>query len=258
MFEGNALRDILVSRLFEGSQALFAIRSAVGGTRPKTLDDKMNKRIVAPQLTVKNMPALRQHRGIKLAGSYRVDAEAVAPPDSVLLVENGMLRAMLNDRIPAKNGLRSTGSSLLSLAGKVQAAPGVVKVEASDKISRDSLKRKLLSMAAAEGFEYAYVVRDLASGGDPFLLYRVSVKTGAEELVQAAELSAMPLSKFKRVAGISDGELVENFLLGGVPTSVIMPAAMIVEDVDVDRERESSRVKPPVVSNPAAEVVKER
>jgi hypothetical protein len=239
--------------LFEGSQALFALRSSITGTRPKTLDDKMNKKVIASSLTVKNMPTLEQYKGVNLTGSYRVDAEAIIPPDSFLLIENGMLRAMLNDRIPAKSALHSTGSSCVGYMGKTQPSPGVVKVEASEVVSRDTLKRRLLDMAIVEGFDYAYIVRKLTSNGNPFLLYRVSVKTGEEELVQAAELGALPLSKFKRVAGISSDELVENFSFGGVLTSVIMPAAMIVEDVDIDRERESSKVKPPVVQNPVKE-----
>ena len=258
IFEGEALRSLLMRRLFEGSQALFALRSDISGTRPKTLDDKMNKKVIASQLSVKSMPVLEQHKGVSLVGSYRVDAEAVVPPDSILLIENGMLRAMLNDRIPSKNALHSTGSSSVGYMGKTQPSPNVVKVEASETISRDSLKRKLLSLATAEGFDYAYIVRSLASNGNPFLLYRVSVKNGEEELVQAAELGALPLSKFKRVAGISDEELVENFSFGGVSTSIIMPAAMIVEDVDIDKERESSRVKPPVVENPVKEKIVEK
>lgn len=257
IFEGEALSNLLMARLFEGSQALFALRSPVTGTRPKTLDDKMNKKIIATPLSVKNMPALRQYKQVELVGSYAVDAEAVAPPDSILLVENGMLRALLNDRIPAKQALHSTGSSRLGYRGTALAAPGVVKVEATGKVSRDSLKRKLIEMAKAEGFEYTYIVREMSAGGRPFLLYRVDVKTGVEELVQAAELGALPLSKLKRIAGISDEEMVENFSFNGAPCSLIAPAAMIVEDVDIDKERESSKTKPPVVENPV-KAVKEK
>ncbi len=254
LFEGNALTDLLMSRLFESSQALFALRSTVSGSRPKTLEDKMNKKVMDAQLTVKNMPSLATYKGVDLVGSYKVDAEAVVPPDSMLLIEKGMLRAFLNDRIPAKSGLHSTGSSCVSVTGKTQASPGVIRIEASETVSRDSLKRKLIELAVTEGFEYTYIVREILSNGDPFLLYRVDVKTGEEELVQSAEMGAMPLSKFKRVAGVSNEALIENTSFGGVPTSIITPAAMIVEDVDIDKERESSTVKPPVVENPVKAV----
>jgi hypothetical protein len=179
--------------------------------------------------------------------------EGIIPDSSTLLVENGMLRKLLNDRIPARTSPNSTGNSRLTYRGNglgTTAAPSVIKIEGRDGVSHVDLKNKLIEMAKEEGFEYTYIIRELSSYSRPFLIYRVNVADGSEELIQASELSGVTLSKLKRIPAISNQEKTENLSFSGAPISIIYPDAMIIEDIDIDKERESSKTKAPIVDNP--------
>lgn len=253
LFEGEALADILIQNLYSGTNSLFAYRGTATGTRPKTLIDKVNRKIIANNLTVKDVPSLQNYQGKLLVGYTPIDMEGVIPDSSTLLVENGMLRKLLNDRIPARTSPNSTGNSRLTYRGNglgTTAAPSVIKIEGRDGVSHVDLKNKLIEMAKEEGFEYTYIIRELSSYSRPFLIYRVNVADGSEELVQASELSGVTLSKLKRIPAISNQEKTENLSFSGAPISIIYPDAMIIEDIDIDKERESSKTKAPIVDNP--------
>ncbi|MDR1226435.1 MAG: hypothetical protein LBK47_05980 [Prevotellaceae bacterium] len=253
LFEGKALGSILLDNLYSGTYSLFSYRGSVTGTRPKTLSDKLNKKIIANSLTVKDVPSLCTYNNKALVGSYTVDLEGVIPQPTTTLVENGMLRRFLNDRIPTKVAPRSTGNTQLNVVGHqltTAPAPSVAKIEGTGGVSSAELKQKLIGMAKDEGFDYTYIIRELSTLTHPFLIYRVNVATGEEELMQGAELGHVGLSKLKRIPAISNTEWVDNISFSNALVSAIYPNGMIVEDVDIDRERDKSTVKAPVVENP--------
>jgi hypothetical protein len=250
LFEGKALGSILLDNLYAGTYSLFSYFFCVTGTRPKTLSDKLNKKIVANSLTIKDVPSLYTYNNKTLVGSHTIDLEGVVPQPFTTLVENGMLRKFLNDRIPTKVAPHSTGNTRLGASWSTTPAPSVVKIEGTGGVSDAELKQKLISMAKEEGFDYTYIIREFSTLTRPFLIYRVSVATGEEELMQSAELAMLDLSKLKRIPAIANTEYVDNVFFSNALVSVICPSGMIVEDVDIDKERDRSTVKAPIVENP--------
>lgn len=97
----------------------------------------------------------------------------------------------------------------------------------------------------------------------PTAVFRVSVKDGSQTLVRGAEISGLPLGALKRVLGAARGRYVHNTMLGnegsargwgwglrGVPATLVVPQALLLEEVDMQRERRAATAKLPAVPNP--------
>lgn len=80
---------------------LFAYRKAIGQPAGRTLEGRIGRKIVDNRLTVKNYTTLDKYNGIPLLGAYEIDAEGVVPEKEMTLVDKGILRQMLNGRVPS-------------------------------------------------------------------------------------------------------------------------------------------------------------
>ncbi len=162
-----------------------------------------------------------------------------------------------------------------------------VKEDATFEIK--DLRDMLINEARDEGLEYAYIVRKVVSpmakfpdddgmSGMIFLgqsqtqpdlsktiqVYRVYVNDGREELVSLAEVKGLGVKSFRRILGASKGMQVYNtmyqpvneqlsswtFGLTGVPSTYIVPQAILFEELDVVKESQRLVRRPPVVQNP--------
>jgi len=113
--------------------------------------------------------------------------------------------------------------------------------------SYDELKKSLIASAVEEGLDYAYIVKKLTSENTQ-IIYKVSVKDGSETLVAGAEITPVPLSKLKRVLGVSKEQYVSNYLYSGeVPVSVISPKAILIEDVEINRKPLQTQKESPLI-----------
>ncbi|MDR1156164.1 MAG: hypothetical protein LBL04_15770 [Bacteroidales bacterium] len=256
MLEGAALASEMASELLAPRTGLVAFRTPLkSGGAQRLMEDRLNRRILSTDITIKSMPHLKTCNGQVLIGSYEKDAEGITPADELLLVENGMLRALMCDRIPTKKIKTPTGNRIYTYQTQgisTRVSPGVLSISTSNGMSRDTLKTRLLAAARTEGLEYAYIVRTLPAGRY-CSLYKVSVTDGSEQLVRAGALSRMDLSKLKRSLGTSGENAVLNMIAGGVPVSVICPDAMVIEEADIEKQNLQNTTKLPTVSNPLTE-----
>ncbi len=256
MLEGAALASEMASELLTPRTGLVAFRTALksGGVQ-RLMEDRLNRRILSTDITVKSLPHQKVYNGQVLIGSYETDAEGITPANELLLVENGMLRALMCDRIPTKKIKTPTGNRIYTYQTQgisTRVSPGVLSISTSNGLSRDTLKTRLLAAARTEGLDYAYIIRTLPAGRYSSL-YKVSVADGSEQLVRAGVLSRMDLSKLKRSLGTSDESVVVNMIAGGVPVSIICPDAMLIEEVDIEKQNLQNTTKLPTVSNPLTE-----
>lgn len=167
-----------------------------------------------------------------------------------ILVENGILKTLLTNRIPnpkvrKSNGhqrpvIRSAYSSSSSLG------PSVITVSTSKGKSYPELKKELLKRAREEGMEYGIIIRKL----NPVMVYRVYVEDGSEEPVRSVKLGAFSLSTLRHIASVSEKQFVYNTLASGVPASFIVPQTLILEELEVKSEKRDYTPKLPVVSSP--------
>lgn len=244
LFENSAAMQVFSDNLLS-PEGLFAFRKPEGGRSPKTLEDRMGRKIIDNRITIKNYSALDKYNSTPLLGAYEIDAEGVVPPKEITLVENGILKQMLNGRVPAKKTLQSTGSSRFMVTDQdivFATAPGTIHVQVKDGLKQEKMKKALLKAAKEEGLDYAYIIRRVA--GKASQVYKVDVKDGAETLMRTGDFG-VNLRQLKRLLAISAKEDVANFMSGqNTLASIIYPSSVLVEDVEISKSELKTEKKP--------------
>ncbi|MCK5845625.1 MAG: hypothetical protein KAG97_13010, partial [Victivallales bacterium] len=160
--------------------------------------------------------------------------------------------------------------------------PGIVSIESSAGKSDSELRKELLKRAKEEGLDYGIIVRKLkppvtgaqyydpmvrmtssfGSSGvgsltQPVLVYKIYVEDRREELVRSAKLGAVSLSTLRHIATTSKKRFYYNTLSSanyrsGIPATFIVPEKILLEELEVKREKRDYTPKLPVVGSPLA------
>ncbi len=315
LFEDQAAMEMFSQELFSGKSNLCSSRkpvfsdpkmagimSMMGG---ESLENKIDKKVVSDKFSVMSKPKMKKYGSVNLIGSYEVDAEGVVPPNELVLIDKGVLKTLLSDRVPTSKIGQSNGSSRFILAStKIEAdnGPGVIEINYDGTVKKNELKKLLIEKAREEGLEYAIIVRKLKStnsglsekfdpsavaslfsGGNkekgsltkPIYIYKVSVKDGSETLVRSASVTGISLASLKKVGAVSSEKSVYNTLLtpnargfggllsisigglaGGLtgnPASFIAPNGIIVDELEVQKDKSMMTMKLPAVSSPVGQ-----
>ncbi len=249
LFEGEATTSLFGNNLFKRGY-LYANRFLVNNPKRNVWGDRLNTRVIDPRLSIVNHTDWKEYEGKKLSGAYEVDAEGVIPEKETILIKNGELKNVLNGRIPARNALKSTGSMLFSNnSGDLlpQLGTGVVHITTSQGFKADKLRKVLLSAGKAKGLKYVYIVRRIA--GANTALYKVDVKTGDETPMRVMSFKLPGIDKLEKLGGISAEEIVSKYSANGYSFSVIHPASVLVNDVEITKEA-AKAVKEPALKYP--------
>ncbi len=249
LFEGQAAAEVFIQRLFSGTNGILAMRKPIfsqpqmammlGEVIGQNLENKIEKKIISNDITIKAVPKMKSFDGKNLIGNFSVDAEGVIPDDELIIVEKGILKTLLNGRTPTEKIKKSNGYNRYSIqsGGRISSgiAPGIISVNSTNEMSKNKLKEKLIEAAKEEGLDYAIIIRKLESpnsgikkdvdptsalsGGNknavskPIYVYKVSLKDGKEELVRTVKLGGISTNTFKKIIGISDKQFSYNTLL---------------------------------------------
>jgi predicted Zn-dependent protease len=193
---------------------------------------KINMKVAANFLSLKDLPTLKNYGGKTLLGSYRVDEEGVLGKD-VSLVENGILKNLLTSRAPVKGMEQSNGHSRGGAA-----IPSVIQVTSTNKKSYAELKQQLIEAVKEEGIEFGYIVRGITPVSEastdsdiiesllasrqgsqessqfrllkPYLISRI-YPDGKEELVRGIEFGSMSINALRNVLATSEDEIVYDY-----------------------------------------------
>ena len=252
LFENLAVVRTFYGNFFSGDISLIAERkplSAYGYSYGgNSLEEMMGKRITAREISIVDMTGTPEYKRIKLMGYVPIDGEAVIPPAELVLVENGILKTLLNDRIPTPKVPHSNGHALLSAGGGAFTSAGVVRMTDTRQKTKEELRKALFERAKEEGYEYAYIVRDAVSlGAYPTELYQVDLKTRNEKRVRSAIINNVDAQIFKSIVAVSDQEYIYNGISGN-PLSIIVPDAILFEELQIQSDRIDNYKKPPLVS----------
>jgi len=296
MFEGSAAAEFFAQRFFRTGNGLLASRKPIVGDARiasyinqqygEPLDSYIDKRIISKNVTIKAVPSLNKFNNIPLIGSYSVDEEGVIPPNEIILVQNGILKSLLNNRTPAPKIKNSNGHQRGFWETGLTTCTGasVINIVAENGLSDAEMKAKLIQMAKDEGLEYGIIIRKIKpllsgkyprfnvapqsyGGGqpkafeDPVYIYRVYVTDGREELLRCAEMQNVSISALKHIAAFSNKQIVHNTLMpqlgsygdyggSGYPASFITPSAFILEELEVKNAKQDYTPKPPIVESP--------
>lgn len=271
---GEVAAETIEKFLFTGSDALISNRETLQSgnlqsvyyTRnPNSLQAKIGKTVISNDLTVTAEPYLKEYDGYKLLGSFNVDAEAVIPPEKLVLIENGVLKTLLNGRTPSREIPNSNGHMRFDYSQRglnKMVGPGVIRISAKNGISIEKMKEELIRQAKELGLEYALMIRSLDVGGSskPFNFYKINIQTGEEELTRAVRLRNLSLYSLRRSPVFSESVLVHNTLLSrqrqnsdalsGIPSSFIMPEAILLKEVELESYRKPLTSLLPLIDNP--------
>jgi hypothetical protein len=242
MFDDNLLSNdgnaLLAKRKPENGQ----IRQSV-----RRLEGRIGKRVLDRRFSVINHSSMRTWNGVPLMGHYEIDADGIVPPDSLTVIEDGMLRSLLGGQIPTLKTTASTGSNRFSVNANPYIAPGTLEIRATGGQSAGRLESELLRLASEDGLEYAYIVQ--RTGGRVDRVWRVDAATGERTLVRNADVTPVTIGGLRRVAGVSSESRVHNYLAGQVPASMIHPSAVLMEDIEIGIV-ETTGEKPSPIQNP--------
>ncbi len=249
LLEGKAV-ELLFRWTFFQNGRLYATPKMVQqgnqqqGQRGNDFELMLNKKVISRNITITSITGQEFYKGQRLNGYYPVDGEGVVPDKDLTLIENGVLRNMLNGRKPTQKIQHSNGHVRYDYnTNNLRTTAGNILITCDLKFSKEELRKKLIAAAKEEDLEYAYIIHDL------FLnrISRIRVADGSEELVRGAAVSDITLKTFKRILGASDKEQMYSF---DVPqTTVVFPDAMLFEEMDVTRSNIDFK-KPYVVSKP--------
>ena len=254
----QAISNALLSGLFGTDNSLIASREPLVYNMKKSMvprektsfETRIDKRILSKDVSVTAMPGLQEFNGIALMGNVKVDAEGIIPPEEIVLVQNGILKNLLSDRVPTPKVLQSNGHHRIGVrmgGFTFQTAPSVIKVSTASPYSHGDLKKQLIILAREKGLEYAYILRPLITSASysPLCYYRLELQTGEEKLVRPLLLNPVSLNDLNKSLFMSDTFYTGNFLYGslsrygstvldGIPISMIIPDAMVLEEVTLN------------------------
>ena len=209
------------------------------------MEEMIDKRITAKEITIEDMTGTPEYKGVKLLGYAPFDAQAVVPPAKLTLVENGILKTLLSDRVPTAKVPHSNGHSLFSLGGASYTNAGVVRMSSTQMKSRAELRSELFRLAKEEGYKYAYIIRNI-EGTTPTELYQVDIASGTEKRIRSAAVTDLDLQSFKKIQAVSDKEMIYNGIASNLIT-IIAPDAILFNELQIQSDRVDNYRKPPVV-----------
>ncbi len=308
LFEDQAVPE-LFTRLYLGEEGLIASRMPVlegamammgAQMQKRNLKDKIGKRILPKELSMASAPRIGEFDGVRLAGSFSIDAEGVRPEDRLLLVDGGNVASLISDRIPTPSLPSSTGHRSIGVGDGDGISPGVFDITVSDGPAAADMKQLLLERAAEEDLPFAYIVRRIRPNavsapavdddfsasfamfqmgnnaatplGDAVRIYRVSVADGSESPMRSIEILKPGASALRKLTASTDRRAwncleegdspIPGFgailsfsrsfagVYGGIPLSVIAPRAILVDEMEVRKEKRAITPKPPIVPSP--------
>lgn len=290
LFVGNIASQILCSSLIGGEESLIAERQSLVANSTNVyftpidnrLQRKWKKKALPENISISVYPTLRSYKGVELLGTSYIDYEGVIPPDTLNLIENGILVGMLADRIPTNVTNRSNGLYRISANSYSVSAshePGVVKFSSNKVIPEADMKSHFIEYASKNGYEFAYIIKTIPGevAEMPNAIYKVNTKTGEEEMVRNCSYkTSLEIRDFKDIVDYSDQVSIFNgsptsssyneynydayYSYGGGSTvSYIAPNSFIIDEFTIDRIDEINNLQKNIeyLPNPIKEYKKQ-
>lgn len=230
LFLGPSVAQAFASTLFSQRESLVASNAILSQNdfRPAAsaaLDGRVGKLILDNSINIRATPKLKTFKGHGLIGSYDVDDEGVVPPDNLVLVEKGILKALLNDRSLSSPSQTANGHT---------SGPAVIEVTCEKSLSNDALKKALITAAKSDGQDFALIVRTNASFGEAMSeVWKVNLETGAEELIRSCQVGELSLRNLRRIIGAAADQEAFTVQSGGTLASFIVPQGLLLDNVQI-------------------------
>jgi hypothetical protein len=214
-------------------------------------ETRLGSRVLPEWMDLTDDPTLTVQDGTPLAGTFKVDAEGVTP-QSLNVVEKGILKTLLTTRQPVRGVTASTGRARLPGAfGVRQPRISNLMVKASVSEPMSALKTRLIEMMKQQGKAYGIIVRKMdfpsqgsiddlrrlsqrtaSSGGgrpvsNPVLVYQV-FPDGTEKLVRGLRFRNLGTRSFRDILAASRETAVFNYVDNGAPLALSGAGSSVV------------------------------
>lgn len=226
----------------------------------------IGKKIISRDFNLKTHNTWSSYNHIPLIGNFAYDAEGYQSEEEQILIEDGLLMQLLSSREPCpsapfSNGHKRLGISNNSLSTVLTA--GVLELTSNNTTSFNKLKKKLMKLSLEEGYSYGYIITKLNADGQPQYCYRINAKTGEEELVRMANMTLPSIKAYKHIACSANEQQVYNtfhgndgiyignsFNFASAPVSIILPKALLFEELEILKDNKTVLQKAPFIENP--------
>ncbi|HEX2933760.1 MAG TPA: metallopeptidase TldD-related protein [Bacteroidales bacterium] len=277
----DAAANLLASGLFGGNMPLIAYRKPLVNDISKemtpkdnnSIESRMDKKIIAKDLSVKALPQLKTYNGVNLFGSFDIDNEGIVPAKEVNLVEKGILKGLLSGRVPSKKSPGSNGHNRLGIAGGgfyTTIGPGIIEVTSDNTKNEADLKKQAAELAQDNGLEYVFIIRPLFRGNNcysPLNYYQYDINTGKEKLVRPMSIDNISLNTLNKIDGAGKSMFVKNavfqgenfsndFSGRGLFTSFIVPSSLLIREIELQAPADYGNTDLPILENPVSELNK--
>ena len=169
----EALSPVNVPAILEPEAAGVVFHEAVGhrleGERQindkegQTFKDKVGEKIIPSFLSIVDDPELKSFNGTRLLGYYPVDDEAV-PGQTVVLVENGILKNFLLSRTPINGFEKSNGHGRAAYRRAPMARMSNTIVKSKKEYPKEELKRLLIAEVKSQKKPFGLIIKKMTGG----------------------------------------------------------------------------------------------
>ena len=207
--------------------------------------DKMNLRVVSPEVDVYDKPFLRTYNGQRLKGFTIRDEEGVTPQE-LTLIKDGFLREIPTSSRPFKKGILSNGHGRSLQEFPREALTNVI-VKPHHPLSPKALEDRLLEMCRAQELPYCYIIHDLNEEMlERDMMERIYTSDGHKEPVTGLEIETTFSPRLLRdIRAAGDEATVLNTKQN---ISIVTPAVLLEEMELVPTDKKPER--PPLVPKP--------
>ncbi len=214
------------------------------------LESMIGRKVMSRSLNLVSLSGTETYNGTRLDGYYPMDYTGIAPDKELFLVEKGVLKTLLSGRTPTTKVPESNGHARFSFFhGITRVMPGNIHLYSDEAVSLGELKQKLIDAAKEEDYDYTYIIRRLQDNRI-FLLYRVTVADGKEELVRGGVIRGLNSKSFNKILGASKEELMENHAALGQITTLIVPRGVLFDNIEVIKDNFINKTPPYIVPKP--------
>jgi len=224
----------------------------------QTFRDKVGQKVLPDFISVYSDPTQRKYGPTELAGYYKFDDEGVRAR-RVTVVDKGILRNFLMSRMPVDGFPESNGHGRRGPLYAATARQSNLLVVASQTVTPDELKKKLIEEVVKQKLPYGLYFEDIQGGFTmtgrtspnsfeviPTMVYRV-YPDGHEELVRGVDLIGTALTAFNKILAADNRSEAFNGMCGAesgfVPVSAGGPG-LLFSEIEVQKKPKSQELSP--------------
>ncbi|CAN5277488.1 hypothetical protein BH11CYA1_BH11CYA1_10070 [soil metagenome] len=234
-----------------------------------SLKNRLGRKIMSKQLSVVDDPNAKDASGNLLLGAYQFDDEGM-PAQRVELVQNGLLKAFCQSRIPTRHFNHSNGHSIgghgvfsiLSLSSLQSLSPDQVLATAKEMAKDDGLDYVLLISRIKQN----YLLREYPSADyleeqpydtpsqsvqptDPLIVYKLFLSDGHRELVRGLEFAYVSLRTFRDVQAVGNDSKPYILEPNDCVTRTLITPSYLIGELEL-RPIAAEHSTPPILPSP--------